>query len=267
MTMPAIVKLLLLPPRSRADGRDARRPASRSPRWRSRALHPAGRDTHRTPIPAEAMRALDHALELGKRRFLIELPTGTGKTDLICLYLKRLFKAGRAERVLFLVDRDQLAKQALGAIQDVLSSYSQLLAQAGHAAPGAADHRRAASDHDRPLESTRAATSTSSSPTSATGPFTAPGRRRSLASTRFTLDSRPLLPATSSATPTTSTSASRASPISAIPSRSLSEELPRPLPVRDADHRDHGRGRGCGRGALRSGGVRATWTNETTNRS
>lgn len=30
----------------------------------------------------EAMRALDHAVELGKRRFLIELPTGTGKTDL-----------------------------------------------------------------------------------------------------------------------------------------------------------------------------------------
>jgi type I restriction enzyme R subunit len=73
---------------------------------------------------AEAMRALDHALELGKRRFLIELPTGTGKTDLMCLYLKRLFQAGWAERVLFLVDRDQLAKQALEAIQDILSGYS-----------------------------------------------------------------------------------------------------------------------------------------------
>ena len=32
------------------------------------------------PYQQEAMRALDHALELGKRRFLIELPTGTGKT-------------------------------------------------------------------------------------------------------------------------------------------------------------------------------------------
>lgn len=72
----------------------------------------------------EAMRALDHALELGKRRFLMELPTGTGKTDLIGLYLKRLIQAGRAERVLFLVDREQLAKQALEAIQDILSQYS-----------------------------------------------------------------------------------------------------------------------------------------------
>ena len=71
----------------------------------------------------DAMKALDHALELGKRRFLIELPTGTGKTDLICLYLKRLIEAGRAERILFLVDREQLAKQALEAVQDVLDQY------------------------------------------------------------------------------------------------------------------------------------------------
>lgn len=85
------------------------------------------------PYQAEAMRALDHALELRKRRFLMELPTGTGKTDLICLYLKRLFQAGWAERVLFLVDRDQLAKQALEAIQDILSSHSSYWLRPGMA--------------------------------------------------------------------------------------------------------------------------------------
>ena len=79
-----------------------------------RKLHPYQRD---------AMKALDHAIELGKRRFLIELPTGTGKTDLICLHLKRLIQAGRAERIVFLVDREQLAKQALEAIQDILDQY------------------------------------------------------------------------------------------------------------------------------------------------
>jgi type I restriction enzyme R subunit len=75
------------------------------------------------PYQRECMQALDQAVELGKRRFLIELPTGTGKTDLICLYLQRLIKAGRAERILFLVDRDQLAKQALEALQDILTQY------------------------------------------------------------------------------------------------------------------------------------------------
>lgn len=76
------------------------------------------------PYQKGAMQALDRTVELGKRRFLIELPTGCGKTDLIALYLKRLVQAGQAERVLFLVDRDQLAKQAIEAIQDLLPNYS-----------------------------------------------------------------------------------------------------------------------------------------------
>jgi type I restriction enzyme R subunit len=76
------------------------------------------------PYQQEAMQALDRSVELGKRRFLIELPTGCGKTDLIVLYIKRLIEAGHAERILFLVDRDQLAKQAIEAIQDLLPGYS-----------------------------------------------------------------------------------------------------------------------------------------------
>jgi type I restriction enzyme R subunit len=47
-----------------------------------------------------------------------EVPTGTGKTDLICQYIERLMQAGHTERVLFLVDREQLAKQALEAITE-----------------------------------------------------------------------------------------------------------------------------------------------------
>ncbi|MBD2107045.1 type I restriction endonuclease subunit R [Nodosilinea sp. FACHB-13] len=81
-------------------------------------------ETHEVrPYQQDTMRAMDQALELGKRRFLIELPTGTGKTDLICLQLKRLIQAGYAEKILFLVDREQLAKQAIGALQDLLGEY------------------------------------------------------------------------------------------------------------------------------------------------
>lgn len=57
------------------------------------------------------MRALDRVVELGKRRFLLELPTGTGKTDLTCLYLKRLIEAGRAERILFLAGLKTIIKE------------------------------------------------------------------------------------------------------------------------------------------------------------
>lgn len=83
------------------------------------------------PYQQETMQALDRTVELGKRRFLIELPTGTGKTDLICLYLKRLLQSGHAERVLFLVDRDQLAKQAIEAIQDLLPGHPSYWLKAG----------------------------------------------------------------------------------------------------------------------------------------
>jgi len=83
------------------------------------------------PYQQDAMRAMDHALELGKRRFLIQLPTGTGKTDLVCLHIKRLIQAGRADRILFLVDRDQLAKQALETVQDLLGEYSSYWLKSG----------------------------------------------------------------------------------------------------------------------------------------
>jgi type I restriction enzyme R subunit len=76
------------------------------------------------PYQKELLRALDHAVELGKRRFLVELPTGTGKTDVICLHAKRMFQGGRAERLLFLVDREQLAEQAIAALQDLCPDYS-----------------------------------------------------------------------------------------------------------------------------------------------
>jgi type I restriction enzyme R subunit len=79
------------------------------------------------------MSALDSAFLLGKRRFLIELPTGTGKTDLTVLYIKRLLEAGHAERILILVDRESLAKQALETIQDLLPGYSSYWLKAGTA--------------------------------------------------------------------------------------------------------------------------------------
>ena len=89
-----------------------------------------------------------HALELGKRRFLIELPTGTDKTDLVCLYLKRLFQAGWVERVLVLVDRDQLVRQALEAIQYPLSAYPSYWLRPGAARQEQQNHGGPAPDDD-----------------------------------------------------------------------------------------------------------------------
>jgi type I restriction enzyme, R subunit len=47
----------------------------------------------------------------GRRKMLVEMATGTGKTRMAAALIKRLFDANALTRVLFLVDRNTLAKQ------------------------------------------------------------------------------------------------------------------------------------------------------------
>src|SRR5581483_2473254 len=47
----------------------------------------------------------------GRRKFLLEMATGTGKTLLCAALIRRFLKTRNAERVLFIVDRIELAKQ------------------------------------------------------------------------------------------------------------------------------------------------------------
>jgi len=80
------------------------------------------------PYQKDALRAIDRALEGGRRKILIEMATGTGKTDVIALAMKRMFQAGLVERVLFLVDRIELAKQAkYDTFDEVLSDYPSVV--------------------------------------------------------------------------------------------------------------------------------------------
>src|SRR3989344_3242236 len=71
------------------------------------------------PYQVKAIESVDKAIENGKRRILIEMATGTGKTLTMAMIMKRLFEAGIIQRVLFLVDRKQLAEQT----KDVFAEY------------------------------------------------------------------------------------------------------------------------------------------------
>ena len=51
----------------------------------------------------------------GKRRMMLAMATGTGKTYTIVSQIYRLMKSGLAKRILFLVDRRALAAQAVQA--------------------------------------------------------------------------------------------------------------------------------------------------------
>jgi len=80
------------------------------------------------PYQKEAIRKIDQAIETNKRSMLMIMATGTGKTLTIALQIKRMFEAGIVERVLFLVDRIELGKQAQETFNDYLKDYpSELL--------------------------------------------------------------------------------------------------------------------------------------------
>jgi len=80
------------------------------------------------PYQKEAIQIIDKTIESGKRKMLIVMATGTGKTLTIGIQIKRMFEAGLIERVLFLVDRIELGKQAQDTFNDYLKDYpSELL--------------------------------------------------------------------------------------------------------------------------------------------
>jgi len=65
------------------------------------------------PYQREANEAIEQAIRERKRRMLLAMATGTGKTFTTVNEVYRLMKAGVAKRVLFLVDRRALAAQAV----------------------------------------------------------------------------------------------------------------------------------------------------------
>jgi len=61
----------------------------------------------------EAIRRASEAFEQGKRRALLVMATGTGKTRTAMALVDVFFKANQARRVLFVADRDALVEQAI----------------------------------------------------------------------------------------------------------------------------------------------------------
>lgn len=74
---------------------------------------------HLRPYQMDAVRAAIHGIAEGKRNLLLALATGTGKTLIALGLMYTLIKARRFRRVLFLVDRNLLADQAIGKFQSI----------------------------------------------------------------------------------------------------------------------------------------------------
>ncbi len=75
--------------------------------------------------------ALDEIARLydaaGRKKFLLEMATGTGKTLLCAAMIRRFLKTRNAERVLFIVDRIELAKQTLEDFGVTLPEYKPVI--------------------------------------------------------------------------------------------------------------------------------------------
>lgn len=81
-----------------------------------RAL-PAVTDEHLWNVQTEAIQNLEKSLAANRPRALIQMATGSGKTYTACSFCYRLIKFGKAKRILFLVDRNNLGRQTLNEFQ------------------------------------------------------------------------------------------------------------------------------------------------------
>jgi hypothetical protein len=76
------------------------------------------------PAQIVAIRSLEQSLAANKPRALIQMATGSGKTFTAISFIYRLIKFAGARRVLFLVDRGNLGRQAKKEFDQYVSPYN-----------------------------------------------------------------------------------------------------------------------------------------------
>ena len=79
----------------------------------------------------ECIDTLCREIARGRRKLLVEMATGTGKTRMAAALIKRLFEANAVTRVLFLVDRIPLAMQTEDAFTEHLRDYPCYVLRSG----------------------------------------------------------------------------------------------------------------------------------------
>ena len=107
-----------------------RRAAARQTRRDLLAVPTDGKIAGR-PYQRDCIDILCREVVAGRRKLLVEMATGTGKTRTAAALIKRLFEAGFVTRVLFLVDRIPLAKQTEDAFAEYLPDLPAYVKRAG----------------------------------------------------------------------------------------------------------------------------------------
>lgn len=90
-----------------------------------------GEEVEARPYQLECLQKADDDLIAGRRRMLFEMATGTGKTLTIAMLMKRWLQTAIISRVLFLVDRIELAKQAKETFDEYLRDWPTVILYGG----------------------------------------------------------------------------------------------------------------------------------------
>ncbi|MCE5280361.1 MAG: DEAD/DEAH box helicase family protein [Planctomycetaceae bacterium] len=85
----------------------------------------------------EAIKTIAERIETSRRRFLLVMATGTGKTRTVIALIELLLRRKWIQRVLFLADRRELVKQALDAFKEHLPQVPRGWVESGEVDPAA----------------------------------------------------------------------------------------------------------------------------------
>jgi len=90
-----------------------------APTWRGKVRDMPSLDGYdMRPASARSVLAIEESMASGKPRSLVQMATGAGKTRMAVAECYRLLKFGGVHRILFLVDRNNLADQTLREFRD-----------------------------------------------------------------------------------------------------------------------------------------------------
>jgi type I restriction enzyme R subunit len=114
------VRIMALPTLDELDHLGQQEAVDRSPLWETPVDENFLRTRTMRPYQLAAVQAVQEYAEAGRHGFLLEMATGTGKTTVAAAICRLYLQAGVAERILFLVDRDELYLQAVGDLDQAL---------------------------------------------------------------------------------------------------------------------------------------------------
>ena len=114
------IRILTFPKPGELDQICQKATIDRTPLWNTPVSETFLRTRTMRYYQVAAVKAVQESAKAGQQSFLLEMATGTGKTTVAAAICRLYLQAGIAERILFLVDRDELYQQAIADLDKAL---------------------------------------------------------------------------------------------------------------------------------------------------